>query len=498
MLELSWENIPEPILLRVLSFLAPEEICRAGCVCARWFEISEDNILWRGLIRRRFRIRMRKLKIRDSCLSWKNEYRRMVDLTPSVCSQELKVHTDEVLHVAFSNSGENFVTCSKDTSVVVWNLSDNLTATLHQQVDMKLHNWMYSWASKYNSTDSLLLVAGVVSEIDGEIAVFKVDKQSNEKAYSILCRVSNNPYDVMGDWASQTHFFSGRLTLVPGSVWPTATLYMCEADPTISPDTPSLNNNIVKNIVLRLQDENTNYLRCLHITNKHTVNQSVAPQSNDRVEVGEPQDVDPGCSRVLEENNICLVFLTNSSSLAPHEIGFCWIKPENLSNIMLARTPDRVIEFGGHIVGLSLSPDHRFLFVNVRRWPTNATLNPLESPVIAREIEMRVVELETLTLLETVYSGHKGFTDSMAAFYIYIDVGRDLVASGSEDCTGRIWDRYYGCCLSELPHGECVNAAVFCPTNQQLLVSVSDDQSVKVWKSKALTRVQDTPTFTVL
>ena len=48
---------------------------------------------------------------------------------------------------------------------------------------MKLHNWMYSWASKYNSTDTLLLVAGVVSEIDGEIAVFKVDKQSNEKAY---------------------------------------------------------------------------------------------------------------------------------------------------------------------------------------------------------------------------------------------------------------------------------------------------------------------------
>ena len=35
----------------------------------------------------------------------------------------------------------------------------------------------------------------------------------------------------------------------------------------------------------------------------------------------------------------------------------------------------------------------------------------------------------------------RGFTDSMAAFYIYIDVGRDLVASGSEDCTGRIWDR---------------------------------------------------------
>ena len=29
----------------------------------------------------------------------------------------------------------------------------------------------------------------------------------------------------------------------------------------------------------------------------------------------------------------------------------------------------------------------------------------------------------------------------MAAFYIYIDAGDDLVASGSEDSIGRVWDR---------------------------------------------------------
>ena len=36
----------------------------------------------------------------------------------------------------------------------------------------------------------------------------------------------------------------------------------------------------------------------------------------------------------------------------------------------------------------------------------------------------------------------RGFTDSMGAFYIYIDVSKDFVGSGSEDNLGRVWDRY--------------------------------------------------------
>lgn len=36
----------------------------------------------------------------------------------------------------------------------------------------------------------------------------------------------------------------------------------------------------------------------------------------------------------------------------------------------------------------------------------------------------------------------RGFTDSMGAFYIYIDVSKDFVGSGSEDERGRVWDRY--------------------------------------------------------
>ena len=55
-----------------------------------------------------------------------------------------------------------------------------------------------------------------------------------------------------------------------------------------------------------------------------------------------------------------------------------------------------------------ITPLHyRYLYVNVRRWPENCLPNLIESPAIASEIELRVVDLENLTLLDTVYSGHK-------------------------------------------------------------------------------------------
>jgi hypothetical protein len=39
--------------------------------------------------------------------------------------------------------------------------------------------------------------------------------------------------------------------------------------------------------------------------------------------------------------------------------------------------------------------------------------------------------------------GHQGFTPTDMAFYLYVDVSENLVASGSEDNQGVIWDRKY-------------------------------------------------------
>jgi len=490
----SWENVPEPILVRILEFVSVPDIANSSLVCQRWCEICQENILWRGILRRRFGIALLSLKARQNCISWKDEYRRLADCTPAVCSQKLEAHRDEVLHVGFSNSGNNFVTCSKDASFIIWRL-DHSTAVKEYEVHMHAYQWRYTWFSKYNSSDSLLLVSGVVTDFNGEIAIFTktTPPRKSYPIYSILCRVSNNPYDVVGDWVSDTHFLSGRLETVDNHVWPSATLYMCEADPGMPSNTTSPSaSQVVKNIVLRLQGDNTVYLRCLHVTDRSVfVNSSMFNDSSNRVGHVRQEDVDASCREILSKKQICLVFLTNCESIAPHQIGFCLIKPEDLSTIPSARIPDRVINLEGHIVGLALSPDARFLYVNVRRWPSNCVLSLFDSPAIACEIEMRVIDLKTLTVLDAIHIGHKGFTDSQEAFYIYINVSKDLVASGSEDKIARVWDRHYGCIVSELRHDKCVNAAAFCPSNQEVMVTVSDDNTVKVWKSRRLMKLSN-------
>ena len=72
--------------------------------------------------------------------SWRAEYQRLVDNTPEICTevggvllhafkdlifklaQVLDTHTNEVLHVSFCQSGDRFVTCSKDGSFIVWSV----------------------------------------------------------------------------------------------------------------------------------------------------------------------------------------------------------------------------------------------------------------------------------------------------------------------------------------------------------------------------------------
>jgi len=208
--------------------------------------------------------------------------------------------------------------------------------------------------------------------------------------------------------------------------------------------------------------------------------------SEPEMNLGDEQIPDPECHKILQDNEICLVFLTNCNTLAPHQLGFCKIGPQNIQRLCDIRRPDKVIEMHGHIIGMSLCPDSQLLYVNVRRWPENCVLSSVNPPAIAQEIELRVVDLQTLTLRDSVFSGHRAFTFSSDAFYIYIDISKDFVSSGSEDRSARIWDRHYECCVGNLEHRECVSSCAFSPTNQNLAVSVSDDFSIKVWKSKAL------------
>jgi len=59
-----------------------------------------------------------------------------------------------------------------------------------------------------------------------------------------------------------------------------------------------------------------------------------------------------------------------------------------------------------------------------------------------------------------------------------------LFVSGAENHTGYMWDRHYHVCLATFQHDDVVNCVAFNPHDPETLVSVSDDNTIKVWRSQ--------------
>jgi len=248
--------------------------------------------------------------------------------------------------------------------------------------------------------------------------------------------------------------------------------------------------------VLRFRNEMVgggNYLRCLVVSDRAQFlpDDPIFPPtySPPVYQDTEDQQADPACQALFSSHQLCLIFLCSGTTSVPHQLGFKRLWSEDLTQVPVLTAPDRSLEMSGHIVGIQQDRSGRYLFVNVRAWPDGAQPSEGSPPAIASEIEMRVVNLRDLTIIQGInYTGHKGYTDSIGAFYIYLDTSELLVGSGSEDHTGLIWDRYYGCRLAGNKHKACVNCVAFHPANSQVMVSVSDDKTIKIWKSKFLNR----------
>jgi F-box/WD-40 domain protein 5 len=146
---------------------------------------------------------------------------------------------------------------------------------------------------------------------------------------------------------------------------------------------------------------------------------------------------------------------------------------------------DSFINLHGHIIGMTVSPDHRYLYVNCRPWPAGYTISdPLSPPPIAQEIDIHVIDLVTLSQVGMMRRAHRAYTPNEECFFIFLDASDHYLASGAEDKFGYLWERHYGISLTKLPHDDVVNAVAFNPTESDMLVSVSDDNTIKVWRSK--------------
>lgn len=52
-----------------------------------------------------------------------------------------------------------------------------------------------------------------------------------------------------------------------------------------------------------------------------------------------------------------------------------------------------------------------------------------------------------------------------------------------------VWDRYYGMCLAKYPHTDVVNSVAFNPRDTEMLVTTSDDYSIKVTEERRLLHI---------
>ncbi|XP_053473623.1 F-box/WD repeat-containing protein 5 isoform X1 [Ictalurus furcatus] len=224
-----------------------------------------------------------------------------------------------------------------------------------------------------------------------------------------------------------------------------------------------------------------------------------------RTKASDPSLVAPSAPGEGEDKTY-LLFTTGSLTYSPHQIGIKRIMPDQMTTCgpVLGEersaeeffdSLDHVIDIHGHIIGMGLSPDHRYLYVNSRAWPTGCVISdPMSPPPIAEEIDMHVIDLKSLREERRSLRAHRAFTPNDECFFIFLDVSRDFVASGAEDKHGYIWDRHYNICLARLQHDDVVNSVAFSPTDQELLLSASDDSTIKVWRSPRMVRLARRPT----
>ncbi|XP_070286324.1 F-box/WD repeat-containing protein 5 isoform X2 [Myotis yumanensis] len=543
--------LPDCLVYQIFLSLGPADVLAAGLVCRQWQAVSRDEFLWREQFYRYYQV-ARDVPRHPAATSWYEEFRRLYDTVPCVEVQTLREHTDQVLHLSFSHSGYQFASCSKDCTVKIWN--NDLTISLLHSADMRPYNWSYTQFSQFNQDDSLLLASGVFlgphNSSSGEIAVISLD------TFVLLSRVRNKPYDVFGCWLTETSLISGNLHRI-GDITSCSVLWLNNAFQDVESENVNVVKRLFKIQNLNASTIRTVMVAdCSRFDSPDLLLDTSAPPghvfdlSSDGVDEEEEEAAGPaprrtkegwrrllgglldagaqpplaermletkvaellaqGRTKLPEGHGACaqhklLIFTTGCLTYSPHQIGIKHILPHQMTTAgpvlgegrgsdAFFDALDHVIDVHGHIVGMGLSPDHRYLYVNSRAWPSGSVVaDPMQPPPIAEEIDLLVFDLKTMREVKRALRAHRAYTPNDECFFIFLDVSRDFVASGAEDRHGYVWDRHYNICLAKLRHQDVVNSVVFSPQEQELLLTASDDATIKAWRSPRTVRILQAP-----
>ncbi|XP_062508287.1 F-box/WD repeat-containing protein 5-like [Corticium candelabrum] len=463
---MSWLRIPDEILLKILSYLSEQDLVSLGQVCKRWHVLSQDEYLWKSLLSLHYPYNQPLPS--DDSLSRSTPasldvYRSFRDNVASLNVQVATQHSDEVLHVSFSHNGRLVCSTSKDATACLWSVTTAYTLDLVDTLvffsDLTLP-YKHTVYSEFNQDDTMLLVYGTVDHIPTGGIVYIYDL----KQQKFLSHAVTRPLNIFSTWLDSQHFAYGDImasSLEPGG---SESILYCSNARRQAGDYKQLG---------RFYNRRGTCIR--QIRSMPLV------------------DMKAGSSHSNCGSDYRLFYSKGDTYRCGHQLACCDVTTERLPPIssnreFITSTHKNVCEVNGRVVGLRMSPDNQLIYINCRPFTnTDAHANLLQ-PDISENAEVRVYRSDSLELVQML-RGHKCYTPKSSCFIIHLDVSESYIASGAEDRLVHVWDRRSGAKLATLcGHTNVVNAVAFNPRNEGMLVSASDDFTLRVWHSRHLVR----------
>ncbi|NWQ84455.1 FBXW5 protein, partial [Columbina picui] len=428
-----------------------------------------------------------------AAISWYDEFQRLYDTIPCVEVQALKEHNDQVLHLSFSHSGCLFASCSKDCTVKVkWQCNASALASVGLSMGAAFGESVErrSLTSEPTSTSASVSPDSLSGTIISSLCFpsppenFTLLSRVRNKPYDVFgcwlnetnlisgnlhrigqitsCSVLwlNNAFQVRSLRCSSTGF-----PLAPGEekLWrsrephpPCLSPLTCSQDPELEAALHAISPCSVLRGALSVP------LSVAGSADRQTSWPSARPWCAAAALPGQTLRCDPPgladaalqsgpCGErrrsVVRRERLPLDSPTSSAAsqgqlpdsafcpqgikrILPHQMTTAGpVLGEERRSVEFFDSLDHVIDVHGHIIGMGLSPDHRYLYVNSRAWPRDCIISdPMQPPPIAEEIDLHVFDLKTMKEVKRPLRAHRAYTPNEECFFIFLDVSRDFVA----------------------------------------------------------------------
>ena len=136
----------------------------------------------------------------------------------------------------------------------------------------------------------------------------------------------------------------------------------------------------------------------------------------------------------------------------------------------------------------------RYLYINLRPWPKdyeNLIRSVTAPPPCGSKMDRYVLDLGRMAFVSQQCHNQNALVPSDAAYHGPICVTKHLVASGHESGnSAAIWDRHHGVPVASLSqHSDQINAIAINPVDESMAVTVSDDMTLRIWRSKMARKI---------